>query len=156
MEFGLSKTRLMFLITRYLLNVMNYCKIGSSWREITAGYKRENGEWVVLTDTELRNYLEGKVAFYSHHESSLVVHTLMIGGSSTAIGENCNYTAVYDGSVVTNGVAWSVVSGSSFVTISQSGEMTILPGASEEEVVVEAAVDSLEALEAPIDTAHVM
>ena len=84
---------------------MKYCKIGSSWREITAAYKKENGEWVVLSDNELVSYFNGSVAFYDHHESSMVVHTLMIGGSSNAVGETCTYTAIYDGSVVSVGVA---------------------------------------------------
>lgn len=133
----------MFLITRYLFNDMKYCKIGSSWREITAAYKKENGEWVVLSDNELVSYFNGNVAFYDHHESSLVVHTLMIGGPSSAVGETCTYTAIYDGNVVAGGVAWSITTGYSFATISQNGELTILPGASNSAVVIQAEYNGL-------------
>lgn len=152
MEFGLSKTQPMFLITRYLLNVMNYCKIGESWREITAGYKRENGEWVILTDAELQNYLNGKLAFYSHHESSMAIHTLMIGGPSNVVGENCNYTAIYDGSVVADGVDWLVVSGQLITTISQSGELTILQGAENEPIVIQIEYNGLTAIKNVVAT----
>ena len=122
---------------------MKYCKIGSSWREITAAYKRENGQWVVLSDSELEEYFAGNVAFYDHHESPLVVHTLMIGGPSNAVGEACTYTAIYDGNVVNVGVAWSITSGYSFATISQNGELTILPGASNSAVVIQAEYNGL-------------
>ena len=131
---------------------MKHCKIGSSWREITAAYKKENGQWVVLSDSELEAYFAGNIAFYDHHESSLVVHTLMIGGSSVAVGENCNYTAIYDGSVVTGGVAWSIVSGSLFTTISQSGELSILPGANEEPVIIQIVYNGLEATKSVVAT----
>lgn len=123
---------------------MKHCKIGSSWREITAAYKKENGQWVVLSDGEMEAYFNGNVAFYDHHESSLVVHTLMVGGTSNAVGENCTYTAIYDGSVV-SGVAWSIASGSIFCTISQNGELTILPGASEADVIVQVTYNGLSA-----------
>jgi beta-galactosidase len=132
---------------------MKHCKIGSSWREITAAYKKENGQWVVLSDSELEAYFAGNIAFYDHHESSMVIHTLMIGGSSVANGENCNYTAIYDGSVVSGGgVAWSIVSGSLFTTISQSGELSILPGASEEPVIIQIVYNGLVATKSVVAT----
>lgn len=131
---------------------MKYCKIGSSWREITAAYKKENGEWVVLSDNELVSYFNGSVAFYDHHESSMVVHTLMIGGSSNAVGETCTYTAIYDGSVVSVGVAWEIVSGSQYATVSQSGELTILPGASNSDVTIRVTYNGLTATKSVVAT----
>lgn len=124
---------------------MEYCKINNSWREITFAFKKDNGAWEVIASSELSNYLNNHIFNYGHHESSLVVHTLMIGGASAAIGETGTYIAIYDGNAVENDVLWSVASGSSYATISQTGELAILTGASESPVTITAQYNGLSA-----------
>ena len=131
---------------------MKYCKIESKWEGVTAAYKKENGEWVVLSDAEFAAYLNGRFIKYGRHEKTLVIHTLLIGGPSSQIGTSSNYYAVYDGAMVSDNVTWGIASGSTYATISQSGELTILSAASESEVILTAAYNGLTATKSIILT----
>ena len=125
---------------------MKYCKVNNTWKEITAAYKKDNGVWVVLTDAQLLEYLNSHIFKYGGNETGLIVHTLMIGGASNAVGESGTYMAIYDGNVVTENVVWSVASGSSYATISQNGELTILEGASSSPVIISIQYSGLTAI----------
>ena len=82
---------------------MDYCKVNNSWREITVAFKKVDGGWAILTKEQLTEYMNGHIFQYGHHETDIVVHTLMIGGASNAIGETGTYIAIYDGNAVETG-----------------------------------------------------
>ena len=121
----------------------NYVKLSGSWREISFVFKKVNGEWVQLTNPEeIYSYLTSQTFKYGR---SVIVHTLMIGGASNAVGSAMTYNAIYDGNLVSNGVVWAVASGSSYATIDQNGELTILQGASESPVTITAVYEGVTA-----------
>ena len=123
---------------------MNYSKINSQWEGIVSAYKKEGGEWVVLTNEQLRAYLDSGYIFISGgHEESLVVHTLTINGPSNPIGSAATFVAVYDGNAVSSNVVWSVSQGTEYATIAQDGTLTILTGASSSPVVITATYKEL-------------
>ena len=123
---------------------MKYCKIYSSWREITAAYRKENGEWIELTEQQLNNYLNGNsVFFYGGNEETLVIHTLVISGPSSTVGSAATYVAVYDGRPVSTNLTWSVTDGGTYATIAQDGTLTILTGAENSPVTISASYNGL-------------
>ena len=123
---------------------MNYSKIGTNWSEITAAYKKDNGEWAVLTEQQLLDYLNGGSVFiYGHHEESLVIHTLVINGPSYAVGSAATYVAVYDGKAVSASTVWAVTEGSTYATIAQDGILTILTGATASPVTISVSYNGL-------------
>lgn len=123
---------------------MNYCKIQSSWSEITAAYRKENGEWVILTTQQLEDYINGDfVLFYGGNEETLVIHTLVINGPSTIVGSASTYVAVYDGKVASANTVWSITEGSQYATIAQDGTLTVLNGAENSPVTLSVAYKGL-------------
>ena len=57
------------------------------------------------------------------------IHTLTLSGPSTISATTCQYNAVYDTTTVTSLATWSIISGSSYATISNAGLLTILSNA---------------------------
>lgn len=70
----------------------------------------------------------------------VTVTTLTIVGASSISAETCNYDAIADNSEdVTTSATWSIISGSQYATINpNNGSITILNGASESTVTIQA------------------
>ena len=66
--------------------------------------------------------------------------TLTIEGAPSISAESCQYNAIADNSEdVTTSATWSIISGSSYATInSNNGQVTILTGANESQVTIQA------------------
>jgi hypothetical protein len=54
-----------------------------------------------------------------------IEHTLTITGLTVIESENAEYVALYDNTVVTTGAVWSIVSGSQYASIDNTGFVTI-------------------------------
>ena len=111
---------------------------GQGWVNIDAIFRKSGGSWNTITFSQFQNYIAGAVLKYGYHSQALPVHTLVISGPSSPLGTTAAYVAVYDGNPVSNNVVWSVASGSSYATISQTGELTILSGAEENQAIISA------------------
>lgn len=76
-----------------------------------------------------------------------VITTLAIEGSRNISAETCNYNAIADNSEdVTNSATWSITAGSQYATINSSnGTVTILNGANESSVTIQAVYGGLTA-----------
>jgi len=54
-----------------------------------------------------------------------IEHTLIITGLTTIEAENAEFVALYDTSIVTTGAVWSILSGSEYASIDNTGFVTI-------------------------------
>lgn len=115
-----------------------FAKIYGQWKTAAAIYMKNNGVWMPITDVEFNSYLSGRILEYGYHTQSLPAHTLMISGPSSPLGTSAGYVAVYDGNAVNSNVTWAIVSGASYASISQTGELTILSPADSGTVVISA------------------
>ena len=62
--------------------------------------------------------------------------TLSIAGPSTLTGESATYTPVYNNGYVSGGT-WSITQGSTYATISSSGELSLNSTADESEITIQ-------------------
>lgn len=112
----------------------DYIKVNNVWESVSAMYKKENSTWVQLTQSDFESYITSNVITFGGVVEG--GHTLQIGGVSVVSGVSCSFTAVYDNvNEVTSSATWSIVSGSSYATIS-NGELTILSNANNSIVVI--------------------
>ena len=92
-------------------------------------------------------YQQGGVAEVHSTDCGYVPATLAIEGALSVSAETCQYRAIGSNVTdVTTAATWSIVSGSEYATINSSnGEVTILTGASESQVTIQAVYDTLTA-----------
>lgn len=102
----------------------------------------ETWEYVVPAE-----YQQGGVAEVHSTDCGYVPATLAIEGALSVSAETCQYRAIGSNvSDVTTAATWSIASGSEYATINSSnGEVTILTGASESQVTIQAVYDTLTA-----------
>ena len=92
-------------------------------------------------------YQQGGVAAINSTDCGYVPATLRIDGPSTVSAETCEYKAIGSNvSDVTTAATWSITAGSQYATIdSTNGQVTILAGANESSVTIQAVYDALTA-----------
>lgn len=117
-----------------------FIKVNGNWTAPFSLYKKEGENWIQLTESAFRNYLSHHSSFYGGHINNQGQHFLQIVGAVRITGESCSYSAIYDSNQnVTSAATWSIASGDTFATIdSQTGEITILSGASGSSVTIRA------------------
>lgn len=121
----------------------SFIKLDNEWVQPVSYFKKENGAWTEITESAMRAYIIQRPLFYGGH---LTHNTLSIGGVTQITGETCSYTAFFNRANVTTATTWSIISGSQYATINSStGVVTILSGASESEVVLQAVYTPLTA-----------
>lgn len=72
-----------------------------------------------------------------------VTQNLVIGGPANLSGETCQYTAVYNETVVTSNAVWSVISGNTYATINNNGLLTILSNANNSQIIIQATFNGI-------------
>lgn len=125
----------------YYCNSQTYTKYYKQQKEVSY----DNGEtWEYVTPAE---YQQGDVAEVRSTDCGYVPTTLKVEGSSSVSAETCQYRAIGNNvSDVTTAATWSIVNGSEYATInSTNGEVTILTGANESSVTIQAVYDNLTA-----------
>lgn len=119
-------------------------KVNNEWIEASNLYVKDNGVWTEYTQSQLETYLGDKVIVFGGSIDG--DHQLTIEGFSEASGVTCSLAALYDGKVdVTSAATWTIISGSTFATIDNTGLVTILSNASGEDIIVGASYNSLSA-----------
>lgn len=66
-----------------------------------------------------------------------IEHTLIITGLTTIEAENAEYVALYDTSIVSTGAVWSIISGSQYASIDNTGFVTIETTADDVQVTIQ-------------------
>ena len=122
-------------------DIETYTKYYKQQKEVSY----DGGEtWEYVVPAE---YQQGGVAEVHSTDCGYVPATLAIEGALSVSAETCQYRAIGSNvSDVTTAATWSIVSGSEYATInSNNGEVTILTGASESQVTIQAVYETLTA-----------
>ena len=115
-----------------------YVKENNRWRIVGSYYVKSNNGWVEIPESQLSSVTNSKILNYGGYIDDSN-YMLSIMGPSTVTGESCQYRLTKNGVIVPPiMLSWSVLSGSSYATIDSNGELTILPGASNSDVVISA------------------
>ena len=114
---------------------MQKIKIEGEWRNIVAVYKKVNNQWVQQDEYDFDNTPH----FYS--DAIVDVDTLLIIAQSAYSGMQFYVIAKFNGTTVTP--TWSITSGNQYATIDNSGKVTILQGANNSLITVNAVYNSI-------------
>lgn len=112
-----------------------YLKKNSNFSEVNIFFIKTNGAWSSVTQEQLLTHLRQNATFYGGEVTSV---RFEIAAPSTVTAETCQCLAIYDTSAVTSGVVWTIVSGSTYASIDNTGLLTINSNANESEIVITA------------------
>jgi hypothetical protein len=117
----------------------SYIKKNSSFSEVSGYYRKEGGSWVTITQSDLLSYMQQSACIYNGEITFLKFE---IAAPSTLTAESCQCLALLDHSVLTSGVQWSIISGSTYASIDSTGLLTINSGADASSIVIGAAYNN--------------
>ena len=109
-----------------------YIKIQNTWTPINKIFKKINGVWVQQND--IVSALGDMIYVYGGNTISQLLYII---GSDEYLGQSFILSSTYD-----TGIAypeWSIISGNAYATINANGKVTILSGANENTITVQAA-----------------
>ena len=108
------------------------------WKKVVSYYIKQNGTWVMQEMEYLSGILTTNICNYGG-ESEIGPYTLSIMGPSIMRGETCSYFLAKNGiTIPQSNVSWSIVSGETYATINGNGELTILSGADNSNIILRA------------------
>ena len=110
-------------------------KIDGSWKHIVAVYKKVNGHWVAQENYDFDNHA------YFYDSGSVDVDVLLIVANDSYTGQQFYVIAKLNNTQVNP--TWSITSGNQYATINQSGQITILTGAENSLITVQADYDNM-------------
>ena len=113
-----------------------YIKRNSKFAEVNDFYQKSGATWVTITQSEFLSYLQGIAPVFGGVIPS--VAKLEIAAPTSLTAKTCQCVALLDNQVVRTGITWSVVSGSTYATIDQSGFITFDTAASETSIIIQA------------------
>lgn len=109
----------------------------NKWKKVVAYYIKVDGSWVAQTLETLSGVVVSNICQYGGAEDG--PYTLSIMGPAMMRGETCNYFLTRNGvSVPQSRVNWNIVSGTTYATINGNGDLTILSGADNSDVTIQA------------------
>ena len=114
---------------------MQKIKIEGEWKNIVAVYKKVNNQWVQQDEYDFDNIPH----FYS--DAMVDVDTLLIIAQSAYSGMQFYVIAKFNNTTITP--TWSITSGNQYATIDNSGKVTILEGANNSLITVNAVYNSI-------------
>ena len=112
-----------------------FIKVDGEYTQSANYYRKINGEWSSITQSDLVTYMNTTVFSYGGNLNNT---RFEIAGPSNVTAETCSCVAVLNGQTVSNGVSWSITSGVQYATIDTGGTVTILSTADESEIEVTA------------------
>ena len=110
-------------------------KIDGEWRNIVAVYKKINGQW------QLQNQYDFDNIAYFYNNATVDVDTLLIIAEGSYTGMQFYVIAKFNNTTVTP--TWSITSGNQYATIDNNGKVTILQGADNSLITVNASYNEL-------------
>lgn len=112
-----------------------YIKKNSNFSEVNNFFIKTNGVWSSITQEQFLTYLRQTVSVFGGEITSA---RFEIAAPSTVAAETCQCLALYNDAALSTGVVWSVVSGSTYGSIDNTGLLTINSTANESEIVITA------------------
>lgn len=109
-----------------------YIKKNSEFAEVETFFKKNNNQWGQITKEEFATYITGQSVSIFNDSTSLT--RLEIAAPRTLESESCQCNVTVNGVQIQSGYQLSVVSGTTFATIDNTGLLTILPSANKSDI----------------------
>ena len=116
-----------------------YIKKNSNFSEVNSFFIKANGVWSSITQEQFVTYLRQTVSVFGGEITSA---RFEIAAPSTVAAETCQCLALYNDAALSTGVVWSIVSGSTYGSIDNSGLLTINSTANASEIIISAVYGS--------------
>ncbi len=110
-----------------------YIKKNSNFSEVNNFFIKTNGVWSSITQEQFLTYLRQTVSVFGGEITSA---RFEIAAPSTVAAETCQCLALYNDAALSTGVAWSIVSGSTYGSIDNNGLLTINSTANNSEIII--------------------
>ena len=115
-------------------------KIDGEWKNIQTVYRKVNGAWSAITNSDFNTLWAQNACFYGGLLGGL--HSFKIVSGLNVTGETFSCSAIYDGVNVTSAATWYVVSGSAVISLSETpGTYIVASAASASSVIIAASYD---------------
>lgn len=116
-----------------------YIRLNNNYVEVSGIYKKVASGWVEYSDWNISDY-----RYFLYEGTIKSTNSITILCSQKITGESSQLNLLYNRTNVSSeNVEWTIISGNEFVTISDSGLLTILENADESSIVVHAKYNSL-------------
>ena len=112
-----------------------YIKKKSSFSEVNGFFIKTNGVWGGVSQEQFLTYLRQTVTIFGGDVTSVKFE---IAAPSMLTAETCQCLALYNDSVVSSGVVWSIASGLTYASIDNTGLLTINSTADASEIIITA------------------
>ena len=113
-----------------------YIKRNSQYSVVDNVYRKNNNVWEIISEQEFLSYISNRIFIYSNIRFE-------IAAPNTVASETCQCAALLNGSAVTTGISWSIISGSTYALIDNSGLLSIQNAADDSEIIVCASYSGL-------------
>lgn len=100
-----------------------YIKNNSNFIEVNNFFRKIDNSWVEMTQSGFLTYLEGVIPIFGGIIPSIT--RFEIAAPNTLVAESCQCLATFNDTVLTSGVSWSIISGSSYASIDSNGLLTL-------------------------------
>ena len=113
-----------------------YIKNNSNFIEVNNFFRKIDNSWVEMTQSGFLTYLEGVIPIFGGIIPSIT--RFEIAAPNTLVAESCQCLATFNDTVLTSGVSWSIISGSSYASIDSNGLLTLTSTANNSNATIQA------------------
>ena len=110
-----------------------YIKKNSEFAEVETFFKKNNSQWGQITKEEFATYITSAQTVSIFNDSTSTTR-LEIAAPRTLTAETCQCNVTVNGIQLESGYQLSVVSGTTFATIDNTGLLTVLPSANKSNI----------------------
>lgn len=109
-----------------------YVKTNSQYSVVGTFYRKNNNVWGEISEQELLSYLSGGVFVYNNMQ----ILRFEIAAPNAVASETCQCAALLNDSTITTGISWSIISGSTYALIDNSGLLSIQNTADNSDIII--------------------
>lgn len=120
----------------------NFLKVDGEWIPTAVIYVKENNTWVKYSQEDLETYISGETLSFGGYIGG--EHSLIVVGIQSFTGVTYTFAALYDNrETVTSACTWSIISGTEYASIDNTGTVTIFTSTTNANVTVQAIYNGL-------------
>ena len=109
-----------------------YVKTNSQYSVVDTFYKKNNNVWGTISEQEFLSYLSDRVFLYNNMQ----ILRFEIAAPNAVASETCQCVALLNDSTITTGISWSIISGSTYALIDNSGLLSIQNTADNSDIII--------------------
>lgn len=109
-----------------------YVKTNSQYSVVGTFYRKNNNVWGTISEQEFLSYLSDRVFVYNNMQ----ILRFEIAAPNTVASETCQCAALLNDSTITTGISWSIISGSTYALIDNSGLLSIQNTADNSDIII--------------------